>query len=132
MSFDLTGARALVTGCRRGIGLAIADALAGAGADVVGASLSLELDGSEAQRRVEAHGREFAAYRVDLGSETGAGELAAAVLGDGHRIDILVSNAGTIARAPALEHGDEDWGRVLQTNLTSGFVLAREFARPMI
>jgi 2-deoxy-D-gluconate 3-dehydrogenase len=132
MSFDLAGTRALVTGCRRGIGLAIADALAGAGADVVGASLNLERQGSEVQRRVEAHGREFAAYRADLGSETGAAELAAAVLEDGHRIDILVSNAGTIARGPALEHDDETWRHVLQTNLTSGFVLAREFARPMV
>ncbi len=132
VSFDLTGTRALVTGCRRGIGLAIAEALAAAGADIVGASVNLELEGSEVQGRVEAHGREFAAYRADLGSQTGAAELAARVLGDGHRIDILVNNAGTIARAPALEHDDETWRRVLQTNLTSGFVLARELAKPMV
>ena len=132
MSFDLTGTRALVTGCRRGIGLAIAEALAVAGADIVGASLNLDLGGSEVQGRVEAHGREFAAYRADLGSQTGAAELAARVLSDGHRIDILVNNAGTIARAPALEHDDDMWRRVLQTNLTSGFVLARELAKPMV
>jgi 2-deoxy-D-gluconate 3-dehydrogenase len=132
VSFDLSGACALVTGCRRGMGLAIAEALAVAGADIVGASLSLELDGSEAQDRVQSHGRTFTAYRADLASETGAATLAAAVLGDGHRIDILVNHAGVIARIPALEHDDETWRHVLQTNLTSAFVLARELGRPMV
>jgi 2-dehydro-3-deoxy-D-gluconate 5-dehydrogenase len=132
MSIDLTGACALVTGCRRGMGLAIAEALAAAGADIVGASLNLELDGSETQRRIEAHGRTFTAYRADLGTETGAAELAAAVLGHGHEIDILVNHAGVIVRAPVLDHDDESWRRVVQTNLTSPFVLAREFGRTMV
>ncbi len=132
MSFELTGKLALVTGCRRGIGLAMAEALAAAGADVVGASLSLDSGDSEVRRRVETHGRTFAAYRADLGSATGASELAAAVLADGLDVDILVNNAGTIARAPALDHGDDQWQRVLQTNLTSPFVLARELGRPMV
>jgi 2-deoxy-D-gluconate 3-dehydrogenase len=131
-SFDLSGTRALVTGCRRGMGLAIAEALAEAGADIVGASLKLERDGSEAQDRVEAHGRTFTGYRADLASETGAAELAAAVLRDGHQIDILVNHAGVITRTPALEHDDEAWRRVVQTNLTSAFVLARELGRPMV
>ncbi len=132
MSFDLTGKVALVTGCRRGIGLGMANALAAAGADIVGTSLTIEPAGSEAQRRVEAHGRTFTAYRADLGSEDGAAQLAASVLRDGLEVDILVNNAGTIARAPALLHDDEQWRRVLQTNLTSQFVLARELARPMV
>jgi 2-deoxy-D-gluconate 3-dehydrogenase len=84
------------------------------------------------RRRVEAHGRTFAAYRADLGSETGAKELASALLADGLEVDILVNNAGTIARAPALDHRDEQWQRVLQTNLTSPFMLARELGRPMV
>ena len=132
MSFDLTGKVALVTGCRRGIGLAMTEALAAAGADIVGTSLNIDSAGSEAQTRVEGHGRTFAAYRADLGSEDGAAHLAASVLGDGLEVDILVNNAGTIARAPALVHDDEQWRRVLQTNLTSQFVLARELARPMV
>jgi 2-dehydro-3-deoxy-D-gluconate 5-dehydrogenase len=132
VSFDLTGKVALVTGCRRGIGLALAEALAAAGADIIGTSLNLDPAGSEAQRHVEDHGRTFTAYRADLGSEDGAAELAASVLHDRLEVDILVNNAGTIARAPALAHDDEQWRRVLQTNLTSQFVLAREFARPMI
>jgi 2-deoxy-D-gluconate 3-dehydrogenase len=132
MSFDLSGRRALVTGCRRGIGLAMAEALAAAGADILGASLNLDPGDSEARRRVEAHGRTFTAYRADLGSETGARELARAVLADGLEVDILVNNAGTIARAPALDHADEQWQGVLMTNLTSPFVLARELGRPMV
>ena len=132
MSFDLTGKVALVTGCRRGIGLAMTDALATAGADIVGTSLTIDSAGSEAQTRVEGHGRTFTAYRADLSSEDGAAQLAASVLRDGLEVDILVNNAGTIARAPALLHDDEQWRRVLQTNLTSQFVLARELARPMV
>jgi 2-dehydro-3-deoxy-D-gluconate 5-dehydrogenase len=132
VSFDLTGHIALVTGCRRGIGLAIAEALAAAGANIVGTSLTLDSGDSEARRRVEAHGREFTAYRADLASDTGAADLATAVLGDGIRVDILVNNAGTIARAPALTHSDEQWERVLRTNLTAQFVLARELGRPMV
>jgi 2-deoxy-D-gluconate 3-dehydrogenase len=132
MSFDLTGKVALVTGCRRGIGLAMAEALAAAGADIVGTSLSLDPSGSEAERRVEQHNRTFTAYRADLGSEHGAATLAAAVLRDGLEVDILVNNAGTIARSPALNHGDEQWQHVLQTNLTSAFVLTRELGRAMV
>ena len=130
--FDLAGKVALVTGCRRGIGLAMADALARAGADVVGTSLSLADGESEVRRRVEAAGRTFVAYQADLGDPGGAADLVRMLAHDGRAIDILVSNAGTIMRAPALEHTDEMWATVLQTNLTSGFVLAREIGRQMV
>jgi 2-deoxy-D-gluconate 3-dehydrogenase len=132
VNFNVTDKVALVTGCRRGIGLAMAEALAAAGADVVGTSLTLDSGDSEARRSVEAHGRKFTAYRTDLASQTGAADLAAAVLGDGISVDILVNNAGTIARAPALAHSDEQWERVLRTDLTSQFVLTREFGRRMV
>jgi 2-deoxy-D-gluconate 3-dehydrogenase len=130
--FDLTGKVALVTGCRRGIGLAMADALAQAGADVVGTSLQLSEGDSEARARVETAGRSFFAYRADLGDPNGAADLAREIASDGHSIDILVNNAGTIARAPALDHTDEMWSSVVQTNLTSAFVLAREVGRQMV
>ena len=132
MSFELTGKLALVTGCRRGIGLAMAEALAAAGANVVGSSLNLDPADSDVRSRVEAHGRTFAAYRADLGSEAGAKELAAAVLADGLEVDILVNNAGTIHRTPAVDHPDDAWDRVLQVNLSAPFLLARALGARMV
>jgi 2-dehydro-3-deoxy-D-gluconate 5-dehydrogenase len=64
--FDLTGKIALVTGCKRGIGKAMAIALAEAGADIIGVSASLELTNSEVEREVSALGRNFYAYQCDL------------------------------------------------------------------
>ena len=98
--FDLSGNRALVTGCRRGIGLAMAEALARAGADVVGASAQLEATGSEVERRVHAAGREFSGYQVDFADRAAVEQFVAEVTGGDRAIDILVNNAGTIARAP--------------------------------
>ncbi len=130
--FDLSGKLALVTGCRRGIGLAMAEALARAGADVVGTSLSLGPGESDARARVEAAGRSFVAYKADLGTPDGAARLASVLAHDERKIDILIANAGTIMRAPAVDHTDEMWATVLQTNLTSAFVLARELGRQMV
>ena len=130
--FELSGKLALVTGCRRGIGLAMAEALAFAGADIIGTSLNLPDGQSEVRTRIEAAGRSFVAYRADLREPHGACDLARTLAQDGHSIDILVSNAGTIIRAPALEHTDEMWATVIQTDLTSAFVLAREVGRQMV
>ncbi|MEN3615374.1 2-dehydro-3-deoxy-D-gluconate 5-dehydrogenase KduD [Plantactinospora sp. ZYX-F-223] len=130
--FDLSGRVAVVTGARRGIGLAIATALAEAGADIIGVSASLEPQGSEAQRRVEAVGRSFTPYRVDFTDRHAVGRLAADLATDHPPIDILVNNAGTIARAPAAEHTDADWDHVLQVNLTAQFTLTREIGRDML
>jgi NAD(P)-dependent dehydrogenase (short-subunit alcohol dehydrogenase family) len=129
VSFDLSGRLAVVTGVRRGIGLAIADALAGAGADILGVSASLEKAGSDAQRIVEAHGRSFEAHTVDFADRaavTAFGELLAA---RERPVDILVNNAGTIERAPAAEHPLELWDKVLEVNLSSQFVLSQLLGR---
>lgn len=130
-SFDLAGRTALVTGCRRGIGRAAAVALAAAGADVVGVSASLEPE-SEVAAEVEALGRDFRSYRCDFADRDAVYELIASVRRDVGAVDILVNNAGTIARAPAAEHSDELWDRVLDVNLTAPFVLSRELGQDML
>jgi 2-deoxy-D-gluconate 3-dehydrogenase len=116
--FDLSGRTALVTGASRGIGKAAAEALAAAGADVIGVSASLE-PGPRA-------------YRCDFADRSAVHELVESVRRDVGTLDILVNNAGTIARAPAAEHGDELWDRVLEVDLTAQFVLTRELGGDML
>jgi 2-deoxy-D-gluconate 3-dehydrogenase len=129
--FDLSGKVALVTGCRRGIGLAMARILAEAGADIVGASAQLEASGSDVQRAVEAAGRSFRAHRVDVADRDALMAFVDDVAA-GDPIDILVNNAGTIRRAPAVDHGDDLWQTVIDVNLTAPFILSRELGRAMV
>jgi 2-dehydro-3-deoxy-D-gluconate 5-dehydrogenase len=130
--FDLTGRLAVVTGCRRGIGLAMAEALAAAGADIIGVSASLESEGSVAAERVTALGRSFTPYRVDLSDRSATTGLVADLAATARPVDILVNNAGTIRRAPAVDHGDGDWDEVLEVDLSAPFVLARGIGRGMV
>jgi 2-deoxy-D-gluconate 3-dehydrogenase len=131
-AFSLHGRLAVVTGARRGIGLAIATALAEAGADIIGVSASLEPEGSEVQRAVEGAGRTFSAHRVDFADRAAVTGFAAELAGSQPPVDILVNNAGTIERAPAVDHSDEAWDRVIEVNLSSQFVLTREIGRTMV
>jgi 2-dehydro-3-deoxy-D-gluconate 5-dehydrogenase len=130
--FDLTGRRAVVTGCRRGIGLAMAEALAQAGADIVGVSARLETHDSDVERAVTGYGREFSGYRVDFADRQAVGRFAEDVERDHGPVDILVNNAGTIARHPAADYPDEAWDHVVQVDLSSQFVLSREIGRRMV
>lgn len=130
--FRLDGKSALVTGCRRGIGMAMAIALADAGADILGVSASLEARDSLIEREVRARGRRFNAYRCDFGDRKALYDFIRRVKSDFPIIDILVNNAGTILRKPAAEHSDEFWDRVLEINLTSQFVLSREIGKEMV
>ena len=130
--FDLTDRLAVVTGCRRGIGFAMAEALATAGADIIGVSANLERDDSAIEQRVRSLGRKFIAYQADLSDPTAVAELARDLSAHEPPVDILVNNAGTIRRAPAERHGDDDWDDVLGTNLSAPFRLAREVGRSMI
>jgi 2-deoxy-D-gluconate 3-dehydrogenase len=130
--FDLTGRVAVVTGCRRGIGLAMARALASAGADIIGVSAALEESGSAVARQVEELGRTFRGYRVDLADRAAVGALAGRLESDVGGVDIVVNNAGTIRRAPAADYTDADWDHVLEVNLTAQFRLARDIGRGML
>ncbi|QSE80801.1 SDR family oxidoreductase [Rhodococcus koreensis] len=128
--FDLTGRTAVVTGAKRGIGLAIAEALAAAGADIIGVSATLEPVGSLVQQRVEAVGGKFTAHQVDFADRDAVLDLAAELATE--TIDILVNNAGTIERTPAAEHPLDMWDRVLTVNLDSQFVLSQAVGRSML
>ncbi|MEF3077661.1 SDR family oxidoreductase [Winogradskyella poriferorum] len=130
--FDLTGKTALVTGCKRGIGFAMAEALAEAGADIIGVSASLEKEGSAIEQRVEELGKKFSAYQCDFSSRDSLYSFIKAVKSDHSKIDILVNNAGTILRKPAAEHPDEYWDKVIEVNLNAQFVLSREIGKDMV
>jgi 2-deoxy-D-gluconate 3-dehydrogenase len=128
--FDLTGRTALVTGAKRGIGRAMAEALASAGADIIGVSKSLETTGSDVGKAVESLGRKFTAHQVDFADRGAVADLAREV--EPRSVDILVNNAGTILRAPAAAHGDELWDEVIDVDLSSQFVLTRALGRGML
>lgn len=129
--FKLDGKTALVTGCRRGIGRGIALGLAEAGADIIGVSAQLE-PGREVERKVTALGRKFHAYNCDFSDRKALYAFIAKVKAEHPQIDILFNNAGSILRRPAAEHPDEYWDRIIETNLSAQFVLAREFGKEMI
>ena len=131
-SFDLSGKKALVTGAKRGIGRGMAEALAEAGADIVGVSATLEADGGAVGAAVRGMGREFFAYQCDFSNRDALLTFAAAVLADHPTIDILVNNAGTIKRKPAADHDDELWDEVIETNLSAQFILSREIGKTMV
>ena len=81
---------------------------------------------------MRAAGRTFTGLRVDLADRTQVHALAAELGRDGRCVDILVNNAGGIARAPAAEHTDADWDRIIAVDLSSQFVLTREVGRGML
>lgn len=130
--FDLTGKTALVTGCRRGIGQAMAVALAEAGADIIGVSATLEAEGSAVEQEVKACGRTFRGYAVDFSRRQDLYAFIERLKAEAPPIDILVNNAGTIQRRPAAEHPDEYWDHVMEVNLNAQFVLSREIGQGMI
>lgn len=130
--FSLENQTALVTGCKRGIGKAMAIALAEAGAEIIGVSATLEKEGSDIERIITESGGKFTAYACDFSQRENLYEFIREVKEDFSTIDILVNNAGTIQRTPAAEHPDEMWDHVVEVNQTAQFILTREFGKEMI
>lgn len=127
--FDLTGKTAAVTGASRGIGAAIALALAEAGADIIGASSTIT-DEHEVIGKIRALGRNAEAIQVDLTQRDQAQALGETFAE--RDVDILIANAGIVERAPVEDHSFEQWDKVLEINLTSQFVLAQATGRRML
>ena len=128
----LEGSTIVVTGCRRGIGRAVAISAADAGADVVGVSATLAQDGEDVGGEVRARGRSFRGYACDFAQREAVLGLLRSLEDDVERIDVLVNNAGTIVRQPASEHTDDAWDTVIAVNLSSQFVLTRELGSRMV
>lgn len=129
--FSLTGKVALVTGASRGLGQAMAIALAKSGALLICSSSSA---GGTAQTRalIEDEGGEAMELVADLSDRAAVDKLVEDALAYKGRIDILLNNGGTIARFPAIEFPMDEWDRVLEVNLTASFRLAQKCAPAMI
>ena len=129
--FDLSGQRALVTGASRGLGRAMAEALAVAGADVVCAT-SARSGARETVSAVEGLGRQAWEVVADLSDRNAIESMTIDIEMMAGPIDILVNNAGVVRRAPATEYSLADWDAVMRTNLDATFMLCQHYGAEMI
>ena len=129
--FDLSGRTALVTGSSRGLGRAIAEGLARAGARLIVNGVDpARVEAAVAEMRAAGHAAEGSAFNVTY--EAAIAEAFARFDAAGIEIDILVNNAGIQVRKPLVEFSSAEWRKVIETNLTSAFVIGREAAKRMI
>jgi len=130
-SFKLEGKVALVTGASSGIGQAIAIALAGAGADVACHGRT-EAKAAQTLEAINALGRRVIAVAGEMSDKQTPQRIVDATVAELGRIDILINNAGTIRRSPAVDYSEADWSEVIEVNLSSIFRLSQAAARRMI
>lgn len=130
-SFSLEGKVAFVTGSSSGIGKAIAIGLAEAGADVVCHS-SKPGGADETVAAITALGRKSGAVAGDMADKTSPKRMADEIFAMFGRVDVLVNNAGTIRRSPAVDFSEEDWSTVIEVNLSSVFRLSQAIGKQMI
>lgn len=127
--FKLNGKVAIVTGAARGLGRAMAEGLAEAGADVAPVDI---LDTGDTQKAIEALGRKAVGIQADLSRLDSIDSIIKSTLDQLGRIDILVNNAGIIRRAPIQEFTEKDWDDVINVNQKTLFFLTQGAARVMI
>jgi gluconate 5-dehydrogenase len=129
--FDLSGRTALVTGSSRGLGRAIAEGLAKAGARLIVNGIDpARVEATAVEMRAAGHAAEGSAF--DVTDETAIVEAFGRFDTAGTEIDVLVNNAGIQVRKPLVEFSSAEWRKVIETNLTSAFVVGREAAKRMI
>lgn len=129
MLFDIKGRNALVTGASRGLGLAVAEGYAKAGANLI---LVSRQPPREVLDRLGGYGVRVEAYSYDFSDPAGIPALVSGILEKWGRIDILVNNAGTQRRNDSVDFSDEDWDFVNNVNAKSVFVMCREVGRHMV
>jgi NAD(P)-dependent dehydrogenase (short-subunit alcohol dehydrogenase family) len=127
----LDGKTGIVTGARRGIGRAIALALAREGATVVVSDISQE-DSQKVVDEIKRMGRRGLALKCDVSFSNDVEDMVRRTVAEFGRVDILVNNAGIIAYKPFLELTEEDWDKILNVNLKGQFLCARAAARDMV
>lgn len=125
VSFRLEGRAALITGGSKGLGRAIADALAGAGADVCLVSRHLDQAQAAASEVAAANGRRAVALEADVSESSQVNRMVERAVAELGHLDILVNNAGINIRNNVIDYSDDDWQQVLQTNLSSAFYCCR-------
>ena len=130
--FRLDGRVALITGGSKGLGKAMADALAGAGADLMLVSRHEDEVRAVAGRIASASGRRVEGMAADVSVATEVNRMVDLTLATFGRIDILINNAGINIRKPALEMSEDEWAQVIDLNLTAPFLAARAVAPGMI
>ncbi|ATD55785.1 2-dehydro-3-deoxy-D-gluconate 5-dehydrogenase KduD [Clostridium chauvoei] len=128
--FNLEGKVAIVTGGNTGLGMAYAEALAAAGADLLVTTFDNNVE--EVKNKVEALGKKITFVQGDLTKREFVQEVVDTCVKEYGKIDILVNNAGTIRRAPLLEYKDEDWEAVMNINLNAVYYLSKKVAEIMV
>ncbi len=130
--FDLTGRVALVTGGSKGLGYAMARALAGAGAEIVITSRHLD-EATEAVERITAEtGRDGLALERDVTVREQVEDMTRQAMDRFGKVDILVNNAGINIRKPLLEFTDDEWHQVMDVNINGPFLCSQAVGRHMV
>jgi NAD(P)-dependent dehydrogenase (short-subunit alcohol dehydrogenase family) len=129
--FELKGKSAMVTGSTRGLGEVCAKALAGAGADIAVCGRNAD-DLKRVTGEIRQLGRKAEEFFIDVTSKQSVTEAVDRILTSFGKIDILVNNAGVNHRVPVIEFPEEEWDRVIDTNLKGYFLVAQAVAPHML